>query len=139
MDPYSEQHIQDPWILVYRSRAHYSSRVTACVHVPFRGPFAHTSRSTIAPECYIPLGCPTRIPTPDHTIPLHGLDGLTQLLNTPPRIVALQSPSRGTLAATSSLCVGISHLLRRLSGTWSQETSSIRHPETLWFCDPEDL
>ena len=103
--------------------SYYSVRARAlqralCAHVS-----QHDSTGVLHPS-----GMSHRIPTPDHTIPLHGLEGLTQLLNTTPRIVALQGPSRGTLAATSSLCVGISHLLRRLSGTWSQETSSIRHP-----------
>ena len=74
----------------------YSVRARALLRA-----LAHTPRSTIAPECYIPLGCPTRIPTPDHTIPLHGLDGPTPSVTTTLRIVALQGPSRGTPAATS--------------------------------------
>ena len=95
----STSRIHGSWcIALEHTTALVLQRACTC---PSEGPLAHTPRSTIAPACYIPLGCPTRIPTPDHTIPLHGLDGPTPSVTTTLRIVALQGPSRGTPAATS--------------------------------------
>ncbi|MCP3669594.1 MAG: hypothetical protein GY814_04045, partial [Gammaproteobacteria bacterium] len=101
MDPYSEQHIQDPGILVLplsstSQLSCYSMLARALQRALCMHAVQHDSTGVLHPSGMLH---PDPYSRPYHPITWSG--GLASSVTTALRIVALQGPSRGTPAATS--------------------------------------